>query len=394
MARQKSDALKERPVTISIDVRHGLGSFEIDAAFESKGRLTALFGPSGSGKTTLVNIVAGLIRPREGRVVVDGRVLVDTAARVVVPFHRRRIGYVFQDARLFPHLSVRRNLDYGRRLTPVRARYADFGKVVDLLGIGHLLDRRPDGLSGGEKQRVAIGRALLASPRLILMDEPLASLDDARKAEIMPYVERLRDELKIPIVLVSHSVAEVARLATDMVVLDKGRVVAAGPLNDVLQRLDLLPEDQRGEGGSVLEMTLAGHDETFAMTLLHSPAGEIRIPRTDAIGAGDVVRVRVRARDVMIATEPPRGLSALNVIPGTILALSAAGHSLFDVSVDCGGQSILARITRQSVHVLGLRVGQPVFAVVKTVSFDTVGTPRIPTSGDRTGVALPDAPLK
>ncbi len=377
MARQKSDARKERPVTISIDVRHGLGSFEIDAAFESEGRLTALFGPSGSGKTTLVNIVAGLIRPREGRVVVDGRVLVDSAANVHVPFHKRRIGYVFQDARLFPHMSVRRNLDYGRHLTPVRDRYADFGKVVDLLGIGHLLDRKPDGLSGGEKQRVAIGRARLRSPRLLLMDEPLASLDDARKAEIMPYVERLRDELRIPIVLVSHSVAEVARLATDMVVLDKGRVVAAGPLNDVLQRLDLLPEDQRGEGGSVLEMTVVGQDERFAMTVLSSPAGEIRIPRSGALQAGNVVRVRIRARDVMIATEPPRGLSALNVIPGTVAALTASGTSLFDVSVDCGGQPILARITRQSVHVLGLTVGQPVFAVVKTVSFDTASTRRV-----------------
>ncbi|APH74355.1 molybdenum ABC transporter ATP-binding protein [Aquibium oceanicum] len=364
-------------MTISVDVRHRLGGFGIDAAFESEGRLTALFGPSGSGKTSLVNIVAGLIRPNEGRIVVDGRVLVDTAANVYVPVHKRRIGYVFQDARLFPHMSVRRNLDYGRRLTPPKDRYAEFGKVVDLLGIGHLLDRKPDGLSGGEKQRVAIGRALLASPRLILMDEPLASLDEARKAEIMPYIERLRDELRIPIVLVSHSVAEVARLATDMVVLENGRVAAAGPLNDVLQRLDLLPEDQRGEGGSVLEMTVAGHDESFAMTLLRSPAGEIRIPRTDAIRPGDVVRVRIRARDVMIATEPPRGLSALNVIPGTVTALNASGASLFDVSVDCGGQSILARITRQSVHVLGLTVGQPVFAVVKTVSFDTASTRRV-----------------
>ena len=365
-------------MTITIDVRHRLGAFEIDAAFESEGRLTALFGASGSGKTSLVDIVAGLIRPLEGRVVVDGRVLVDTAAGIFVPFHRRRIGYVFQDARLFPHMSVRRNLDYGLRLVSVRERYAEFDKVVDLLGIGRLLDRKPDGLSGGEKQRVAIGRALLSSPRLILMDEPLAALDDARKIEIMPYVERLRDELKIPIVLVSHSVAEVARLATDMVVLDNGIVAAAGPVAAVLQRLDLLPEDQRGEGGSMLEMGVAEHDDTFAMTTLRSRAGEIRIPRSDAIRTGDTIRVRIRARDVMIATEPPSGLSALNVIPGKIRDLTDAGVSLCDVSVDCRGQSILARITRQSAHMLGLRVGLPVFAVVKTVSFDTASTRRVP----------------
>lgn len=198
-------------MSVSVDIGHHQGSFVLDAAFESTGRLTALFGPSGSGKTSLINAIAGLIRPQRGRIAVDGRVLVDTGDGVFIPKHKRRIGMVFQDARLFPHLSVAANLRYGRWFAPAAERYGDIGAVVELLGIGHLLDRRPAGLSGGEKQRVAIGRALLASPRLLLMDEPLASLDEARKTEILPYIERLRDETKVPIVYVSHSVAEVAR---------------------------------------------------------------------------------------------------------------------------------------------------------------------------------------
>ena len=215
-------------MTLAVDIAHRQGSFLLETRFESVGRLTALFGPSGSGKSSLINIIAGLARPERGRVAVDGRVLVDTEKRVFVPRHKRRVGLVFQDARLFPHMSVAANLRYGRFFTPAAERYAEMDAVVDLLGIGHLLDRRPSGLSGGEKQRVAIGRALLASPKLLLMDEPLASLDEARKAEIVPYVERLRDETKIPIVYVSHTVAEVARLASDVVMLSDGKVVAAG----------------------------------------------------------------------------------------------------------------------------------------------------------------------
>ncbi|MGN6143548.1 MAG: molybdenum ABC transporter ATP-binding protein, partial [Mesorhizobium sp.] len=224
-------------MTLAIDIAHRQGNFMLETQFESAGRLTALFGPSGSGKSSLINIIAGLAKPERGRVVVDGRVLVDTEKRVFVPRHKRRVGLVFQDARLFPHMSVAANLRYGRFFTPAAERYARQDAVVDLLGIGALLDRRPSGLSGGEKQRVAIGRALIASPRLILMDEPLASLDEPRKAEILPYIERLRDETKVPIVYVSHSVAEVAQLATDVVLLSAGKVAASGPAADVLQRL-------------------------------------------------------------------------------------------------------------------------------------------------------------
>jgi molybdate transport system ATP-binding protein len=362
-------------MSLKVAIRHRLGAFSLDATFETSGRLTALFGPSGSGKTSLVNLIGGLLRPDDGRIVADGRVLVDTAAGVFVPKHKRRIGYVFQDARLFPHMTVGQNLRYGRFFTPSSERYGDMDGVVELLGIGHLLDRKPGSLSGGEKQRVAIGRALLASPKLILMDEPLASLDDRRKAEIMPYIERLRDETKIPIVYVSHSVAEVARLATDIVVLDEGRAAAAGPTSDILQRLDLLPEEERGEGGAVLEMQVAGRTEAFGMSTLVSPAGEIHVAGLDAM-PGSTVRVRIRARDVIVATERPRGISALNILSGRIAALEAGGGHFADVLIDCNGEAVTARITRQSAEMLGLAIGLDVFAVVKSVTFDRASTTR------------------
>ncbi len=360
-------------MTLAVDIAHRQGSFLLETRFESVGRLTALFGPSGSGKSSLINIIAGLARPERGRVAVDGRVLVDTEKRVFVPGHKRRVGLVFQDARLFPHMSVAANLRYGRFFTPAAERYAEMDAVVDLLGIGHLLDRRPSGLSGGEKQRVAIGRALLASPKLLLMDEPLASLDEARKAEIVPYVERLRDETKIPIVYVSHSVAEVARLASEVVVLSAGKVTASGPTAAILQRLDLLPDEERGEGGALLETVVARHDAEFAMTVLASAAGEIRVPRLD-VAVGAPVRLRIRARDVMVATERPRGLSALNVLPGRVVSVAADDGASVDVRLDCGGAALVARITRQSRQALGLEPGGAVFAVVKTVSFDRANT--------------------
>lgn len=207
---------------ITVAVRHRQGDFALDVAFETSARVVALFGPSGSGKTTLLNVIAGLVRPQAGFVRIDGQVLTDTETRIRVPPHRRRIGYVFQDARLFPHLTVRQNLLYGRWFAPKAERFAQAQEIVALLGIAPLLARKPTTLSGGEKQRVAIGRALLASPRLLLMDEPLASLDAARKAETLPYIERLRDELHVPIVYVSHSADEVERLASDVVRLDGG----------------------------------------------------------------------------------------------------------------------------------------------------------------------------
>ncbi len=356
-------------MTLDVDVALSRGSFHLDARFETGGRLTALFGPSGSGKSTVVDLIAGMARPDRGRIRVGDAVLVDTDRRIFVPAHRRRIGYVFQDARLFPHLSVSQNLRYGRFFAPAAGRYADFDAIVALLGIGHLLDRRPSGLSGGARPRVAIGRALLASPRLILMDEPLASLDDARKAEIMPYIERLRDEVGIPIVLVSHSVAEVARLATDMVVLANGVVTAAGPTGEILRRLDILPAGERAEGGSLLAMTVERAEDGYGLTVLAGPAGEVFVPAIDR-PAGATVRVRVRARDVTVTLDPPSRSSALNVLHCSVSAIETGEGAHADVTLDCGGQPLLARLTRRSVAQLELAPGMSAFAVLKSVGLE------------------------
>src|ERR1700676_3052239 len=299
---------------LSVQVTHRLGEFTVDAQFESEGGLTALFGRSGAGKTSLVNAIAGLIRPERGRIAVDGVMLTDTATGIFVPAHRRRVGYVFQEGRLFPHLNARQNLVYGRWFAPKTAGGGDFDQVVELLGIGHLLSRRPANLSGGEKQRVAIGRALLARPRLLVMDEPLASLDEGRRAEIFPYIERLRDEMLVPIVYVSHSIAEVARLATTLVVLSEGKVAAIGPTAQIMGRIDLFPLTGRAEAGAILATRVAGHDDKFGLTVVRAAAGEVRPPHLE-LPIGAALRVRIRARDVMIALEPPTGLSALNVLP-------------------------------------------------------------------------------
>ena len=349
-------------MSLEIDVEHRRGTFHLHAQLIAPPGLTALFGRSGSGKTSLVDIVGGLIRPDRGRVVVDGHTLVDTQAKVFVPKHRRRLGYVFQDSRLCPHLNVRQNLLYGRWFAHGVSTAGDVASVVELLGIGALLERRPDSLSGGERQRVAIGRALLAHPRLLLMDEPLASLDEARRAEILPYIERLRDQAGAPILYVSHSVSEVARLATTVAIVSEGRVTAVGPTADIL------PLANAGEGGSVLDTTLARHDEAFQLSVLASAAGELQVPRLN-VAPGAPVRAYIRARDVMLSLEPPRDISALNVFAGRVAEITPHGAQA-DVRLDCNGASLTARLTAKSVQRLGLAPGRPVYAVVKSVSFE------------------------
>jgi len=357
---------------LDVSVRHRLGQFELDASFASEGRLTALFGRSGSGKTSLVNIIGGLIAPMQGRVVVDGQVLVDTRAGVFVPKHRRRIGYVFQEARLFPHLNVRQNLLFGRWFSPRDAKASStLPGVLDLLGIGHLLERRPGALSGGEKQRVAIGRALLSNPRLLLMDEPLASLDEVRKTEILPYIERLRDEVGVPIVYVSHSVAEVARLATTLVTVEQGRVTACGPTGAIMSRLDVAGLSGAAEAGSIFEARVTGHDEAYELAMLETRAGVLQVAR-GSLSVGAHTRVRILASDVLVSLEAPSGVSALNVLPGTISEIGErrAGGAV-ELVIDCGGETLLARLTAKSVDGLGLAKGRAVHAVIKSVSIDT-----------------------
>jgi molybdate transport system ATP-binding protein len=354
-------------MTLAVDVERRVGAFSLAVRFASEGRVTALFGRSGAGKTTLVNLIAGLARADRGRIEVDGDTLLDTDRRIDVPAHRRRVGYVFQDARLFPHMSVRSNLLYGRRLAPRRSRWGSLEATVDLLGIGHLLDRRPSGLSGGEKQRVALGRALLASPRLLLLDEPLAALDEARKADLLPYIERLRDEMRLPMVYVSHAIEEVARMADTMVVLGDGRAVATGPVDDILARSDLRPFTGQAEASAVLTATVAASDGE--VTVLDHPAGRLSVPG-HRFPPGSTVRLRIRARDVAIAVGEPGRLSIRNRLAAQVTAVTAVEAPMVEVTLDAAGSVLVASITRDAADALDLRPGVPVTALVKTASFD------------------------
>lgn len=358
---------------LDIAVRHRLGDFQLDASFVSDGRLTALFGSSGSGKTSLVNVIGGLIRPQAGHVRVDGETLVDIERGIFLPKHRRRIGYVFQEARLFPHLTVRQNLLFGHWFVPREARKpAELDKVLELLGIGHLLRRRPGSLSGGEKQRVAIGRALLAQPRLLLMDEPLAALDEARKAEILPHIERLRDEVGIPIVYVSHALAEVARLATTVAMVEDGRVAACGPTADILSRPDLAARPGAPEASSLLAAEVVAFDEEFGLARLATPAGPLTVGR-GVLRQGQRIKIRILASDVMLSLGRPAEISALNVLAGTVAEIgerSGAGGSTVHLLLACGEANLAARLTAKSVSTLGLSPGKPVHAVIKSVSVE------------------------
>jgi len=357
-------------MSLSVALTHRQGAFALDVAFQVPGGLTVLMGPSGSGKTTVVNAVAGLIRPDAARIVVGGRVLADSAAGLHLPAHQRRIGYVFQDARLFPHLSVRQNLLFGRWFAPRGAAAEDLPRIVDMLDIGPLLARRPGALSGGEKSRVALGRALLSAPELILADEPLAALDEARKAEILPYFERLRDETRVPVLYVTHSLPEVARLATTVVALRQGRVAAVGPVAQVLG--DPQAMGAREVTSALTARLVAHHDD--GLSELASAAGPLWLPRVES-APGAVIAVRIAAHEVILSRSRPEGLSAQNILPATISALSPGEGPGMMVHLRIGGEVVLARITRRAAAQMGLEPGQAVFAVLKSMSVarDQVG---------------------
>ncbi len=359
-------------MTLTLALRHAFPGFSMDLAFEAPAGVTALFGASGSGKSTVLNAVAGLLRPDEGRIAVDGQVLTDTARRIHVPPHRRRLGVIFQDGRLFPHLSVRQNLRYGRWFAPRQARTTPEAAVVEMLGIGALLDRAPATLSGGERQRVAIGRALLAEPRLILADEPLSALDEDRKAEIMPYLERLRDDLRVPMLYVSHSPSEVARIATTVVVLEAGRLARIGPAAEVLADPALAPPGR--DAGAVIEAVVVRHHPD-GVTELEAGGLPLFLP-TLAAAAGDRLRLRIAAQDVMLARGRPEGLSALNMLPGTVASLHEDGDVVL-VQLGTAAGAILSRITRRSARQLGVVPGASLTAIVKSLSHGPgdVGTP-------------------
>ncbi|HEX8989849.1 MAG TPA: molybdenum ABC transporter ATP-binding protein [Rhodocyclaceae bacterium] len=339
-------------------------ALDVDLVLPARG-VTALFGPSGSGKTTVLRCIAGLERRAAGRLEVGGEVWQQEG--VFLPTHRRRLGYVFQDARLFPHLTVRRNLDYGQRRVAAAERRVSPDHVVELLGIGHLLDRLPERLSGGERQRVAIARALLTSPSLLLMDEPMAALDAARKAEILPYLERLHGELEIPVIYVSHSPDEVARLADHLVVMESGRAVAQGPLTETLARLDL-PVRLGEDAGVVLDGRIAERDQNWHLARIEFDGGSLWT-RDAGHALGHAVRVRILARDVSVALDAPHDTSILNTMPATVAELADESHpALALVKLRVGASAIVARLTRRSACGLELKPGLPVFAQIKAVA--------------------------
>ena len=372
-------AAKATPVS-DLDIEQALGDFRLAVRFATGARVTGVFGRSGAGKTSLVNAIAGVSRPRRGHIRVDGTTLFDAAHGIDLPPPRRRVGYVFQDALLFPHLSVRGNLHYGQRLQPASAHFIDASRVIDVLGLATLLARRPDTLSGGEKQRVAIGRALLAQPRILLLDEPLASLDVPRKTEILDYIERLRDAFRIPIVYVSHAVPEITRLADTVVVMSDGQCIASGDVDDVMGRVDLRPFTGRYEAGSVIDATVVAHDAADRLTTLGFAGGELIVPDLDA-AIGSRVRARIRARDVSLALQRPSGISILNVLQGRVTSIQEGDGPVADVALAVGAAAVVAQVTRRSLAQLGIREGIEIHALVKAVAFDRhrtgyVATPR------------------
>jgi molybdate transport system ATP-binding protein len=359
-----------RPLTLSVAFRQDFAELTLDIAFEAPtAGTTVLFGRSGCGKTTTLNAVAGLLHPAVCRIEIDGAVLADTATGLFIPPERRRIGVVFQDNRLFPHMTAEANLRYGLRRAPEGTiRFED---VVDLLGLAGLLARRPHTLSGGERQRVAIGRALLSQPRLLAMDEPLSNLDTERKAEILPYLANLRNALDLPILYVTHALDEVFRLADTLVLIDAGHVVETGPYSALLSRADL-PIAQHDEAAAVLQARIVRHDPARQLTTLDAGGCKLLVPLQDA-PPGTRVRARVPAREVILAAEAPRSISLHNVIQGTVHGVveDRVRHAAL-VEVTIGDQGLLARITSDAVTGLALAPGRPVLALIKSMAIEVL----------------------
>jgi molybdate transport system ATP-binding protein len=353
---------------LEVDVSKRRGTFLAQVAFRSATPgVTALFGRSGCGKTTTIHMIAGLLRPDRGHIRIGGTVLFDAAQGIDVPAEERGVGYVFQDARLFPHLTVRDNLRYGARRTRGRVQHLRFDDVVALLGLAPLLARRPAGLSGGERQRVAIGRALLAQPRLLLLDEPLAAIDVARRGELLPYLEDLRDRLSLPMVFVSHQFEEVLRLAGEVVVLQDGAVAGHGDVIAMSQSPALRAIVGPESLGTVVEGVTDAIDARSGLAQIRVGAGQLLVEAAD-LRRGQRVRVQLLARDLILATAPPVGLSVRNRLAGAITHLEPDGERAWLVFTDTGGVTLMVRVTEDARLALALAVGQPVWVLVKAVS--------------------------
>jgi molybdate transport system ATP-binding protein len=354
---------------LDFTTRRGDFALTVDAELPAQG-ITGVFGRSGAGKSTLIDTIAGIARPDRGSVTLGERRFVDVERRVWTPIEQRRVGYVFQDAKLFPHLRVLANLRYGAQRARGDQRGADWERVLEVMDLGDLLTRWPNSLSGGERQRVAIARALLARPELMLMDDPLASLDAPRKAEILHYIERLRDEYPMPVLFVSHSVDEMVRIADHLLLLNAGQVVACGPFLELVSDTGLQPHLGRFEAGSVIECTVCSHDEDFELSTLTFSGGSLRVPRL-ALPLGTRLRARLRARDVALATREPTELSITNRVHGHVIELVQREGPYLDVVIDASGTRLLALVTRESCQRLGLALGTPVVALIKAVALDS-----------------------
>ena len=356
------------PGLVDVALAKAVPGFALDVAFRNAEGVTALFGRSGSGKSMTLAMIAGLTRPDAGHVRVGETILLDTGARTNVPTHKRRVGLVFQDSHLFPHLSVRQNLKFGRWFAPRADRTIAFDAVIETLGIGALLDGRPALLSGGERQRVAIGRALLACPRLLLFDEPFAALDRQRKLEILPLIERLRDEFAIPIVYVSHALEEVVRLAATVVVLEAGKVTASGPPSEVLGAAARSEEPRFGRV-SVLIARVGAEDQGYGLTALHHPAGTLWLAGQGG-PFGKPVSALIHATDVSLAPGTTGPISIRSALAGTIAEIQHEGPLAAVVVALRGGGALTALVTRRAMDDLALGVGSPVNALIKTVALD------------------------
>jgi molybdate transport system ATP-binding protein len=355
-------------IDVRLHLKYSAFALEVDLHLPGRG-VTALYGHSGSGKTTCLRCIAGLERAEDGFVQVNDEVWQDSRSGLFVPPHKRALGYVFQEASLFPHLSVRANLEFGLKRIPRAQRRVDMAQATELLGIGHLLERHPQHLSGGERQRIGIARALLTSPRLLLMDEPLAALDSKRKSEILPYLERLHDELDIPVLYVSHAQDEVARLADHIVLLRDGKALASGPIGETLARLDL-PLALGDDAGVVISGTVSAYDAHYQLLSLQLPGSALHMRVAHApLALGKALRIKVQARDVSLNVQAEEHSSILNRLPVTVIQEIAADNNAHVlVRLDAGGTPLLARITRFSRDQLQLHPGQTLWAQIKAVA--------------------------
>lgn len=353
---------------IDLCIKKRYGQFQINTAFAfQRAGVTALIGESGAGKTSVINMVAGLIRPDEGHIIINGHTLFDSETGCNIPPEKRHIGYIFQDGRLFPHLSVDHNLVYGMNLIPRQDRFITIDQVVDLLGISHLLKRMPSNLSGGEKQRVAIGRALLTSPEFLLMDEPLASLDEARKSDVLPFIGKLTSEFNIPILYVSHSLNEVLNLADTVVILKAGCVISYGDADEVLSRPDMQQFLGTSNYGAVIPTVVERHSNN--LTTLRFHWGELHVPPLK-LEKGAKVMVLIKARNVAISLDRPINTSFQNILPARVDKIIERDEMMADIHLDIGCM-IISRITCASKESLGLKPGQQVYALIKGVAVST-----------------------